>query len=335
MTTLHQTLDQLCINTLRTLSIDTVQQASSGHPGLALGAAPMAYVLWQNHLVHDPSDPSWPDRDRFVLSAGHGSALLYALLHVTGYDVTLDDLRAFRQWHSRTPGHPETFATRGVEATTGPLGQGAANSVGMAMAERMLAARFNRPGHEIVAHRTFALVSDGDLMEGLASEAASLAGDLKLGKLIWLYDSNDVSLDGPTSLAFAVEDVEARFRAYGWHVVRVEEGNQDVGALERAYAEAVGDTAKPSLIVIKTTIGFGSPAKQGTSEAHGAPLGAEEVVKTKRALGWEATEPFHVPSEAREHFRRSAQRGVQAHEQWKKAFAAYRAAHPELASEFE
>jgi transketolase len=335
MTTVQQTLDQLCVNTLRTLSIDTVQKANSGHPGLPLGAAPMAYALWQNHLEHDPADPAWPDRDRFVLSAGHGSALLYALLHVTGYDVTLDDLKSFRQWHSRTPGHPETFATAGVEATTGPLGQGAANSVGMAIAERMLAARFNRPGHEIVDHRTFALVSDGDLMEGVAAEAASLAGELRLGKLVWLYDANDVSLDGPTSLCFGCEDVGARFRAYGWHVLRVDDGNQDLAALDRAIAEALRETSKPSLIVIKTTIGFGSPAKQGSSEAHGAPLGDEEVAKTKRALGWESTEAFHVPEEAREHFRRSAKRGAKAREQWKKSLEAYRAAHPELAAEFE
>jgi transketolase len=335
MTTVQQTLDQLCIHTLRTLSIDAVQKANSGHPGLPLGAAPMAYALWQNHLRHDPADPSWPDRDRFVLSAGHGSALLYSLLHVTGYDLTLDDLRSFRQWHSRTPGHPETFATAGVEATTGPLGQGAANSVGMALAERMLAARFNKPGHEIVDHRTFALVSDGDLMEGVASEAASLAGQWKLGKLVWLYDSNDVTLDGPTSTSFSVEDVEARFRAYGWHVSRVEDGNQDLGAIERAIVEAIRETGKPSLIVVKTTIGFGSPAKQGTAEAHGSPLGAEEVAKTKRALGWEFEEPFFVPKEAREHFRRSAQRGAAARSAWKKAFEGYRAAHPELAAELE
>ena len=334
MTTLTKSLDELCVNTLRTLSIDMVQQANSGHPGLPMGAAPMAYVLWTRHLKHDPADPSWPDRDRFVLSAGHGSALLYALLHLTGYELSLDDLKHFRQWGSRTPGHPETFATVGVEATTGPLGQGAANSVGMAIAERMLAARFNRPGHTLVDHHTFALVSDGDLMEGVVAEAASLAGQLALGKLVWLYDSNDISLDGPTSTTFSVEDVEARFRAYGWHVQSVKEGNHDLEAIDRALAEAKGQQARPSLIVVKTTIGFGSPNKQGTSEAHGAPLGAEELALAKKTLGWNAREPFHVPREAHDLFREARKLGAEWHEQWQKALHAYAQAHPDLAAEF-
>jgi transketolase len=273
MQTVSQDLDLLCVNTLRTLSIDAVQKANSGHPGLPLGAAPMAFVLWQRHLAHDPSDPTWPDRDRFVLSAGHGSALLYSLLHTTGYPLSLDDLKSFRQWHSRTPGHPETFATVGVEATTGPLGQGAANSVGMALTERMLAARFNKPGHKLVDHYTYALLGDGCMMEGVTAEAASFAGQQKLGKLIWLYDSNDITLDGPTSLSFSTEDVAARFRAYGWQVQRVERGDSDLAGIDRAIAAAKADATQPSLIIVRTTIGFGSPARQGTNEAHGSPLG--------------------------------------------------------------
>src|SRR5688572_3609245 len=269
-------LDQLCVNTIRTLSIDAVQQANSGHPGLPMGAAPMAYVLWQRYLRHDPADPKWPDRDRFVLSAGHGSMLLYSLLHLTGYDLSLDDLRQFRQWGSKTPGHPEFGHTPGVEATTGPLGQGAANAVGMAMAERHLAARFNRPGHTLVDHTTYALVTDGDLMEGISAEAASLAGHLGLGKLVYLYDANDVSLDGPLSLAFS-EDVGARFAAAGWHVQQVERGDTDLEAIDRAIAAARAETGRPSLVVVKTTIGYGSPNKAGKSDAHGAPLGKDEA----------------------------------------------------------
>jgi transketolase len=334
MTTVTKSLDELCVNTLRTLSIDMVQKANSGHPGLPMGAAPMAYVLWTRHLQHDPSDPHWPDRDRFVLSAGHGSALLYALLHLTGYDLPLEQLKSFRQWGSKTPGHPETFATLGVEATTGPLGQGAANSVGMALAERMLAARFNRPGHALVDHHTYALVSDGDLMEGVVAEAASLAGQLALGKLVWLYDSNDVSLDGPTSTTFSVEDVEARFRAYGWHVQRVNDGNHDLESIDRAISEAKGQHARPSLIVVKTTIGFGSPNKQGTAEAHGAPLGADEVALAKQKLGWEAREAFSLPKAALEHFREARKQGAELREQWHAALEAYTHAHPDLGAEF-
>jgi transketolase len=335
MTTVQQGLDELCVNTIRTLSIDGVQKANSGHPGLPMGAAPMAYALWHGHLKHDPADPSWPDRDRFVLSAGHGSMLLYSLLHLFGYPLSLEDLKSFRQWHSKTPGHPETFATIGVEATTGPLGQGAANSVGMAVAERMLAARFNRPGQTLVDHHTYALLGDGCMMEGVVAEAASFAGHQRLGKLIWLYDSNDVSLDGPTSLTFDSEDVAARFRAQGWHVQRVEDGNRDLAGLGRALAAAKQETARPSLILVKTTIGFGSPNRQGTSEAHGSPLGADEVALAKRALGADAGASFVVPDAVRAHLRNGVARGAEARARWVRGFEAYRAAHPDLAAEFE
>jgi transketolase len=326
-------LDLLCINTLRTLSIDAVERANSGHPGLPLGAAPMAYALWQEHLKFDPRDPKWPDRDRFVLSAGHGSMLLYSLLHLYGFDLPLDELRNFRQWGSRTPGHPEYGMTPGVEATTGPLGQGTANAVGMALAERYLAARFNRPGYELVDHHTFALVSDGDLMEGISHEAGSLAGHLGLGKLIYLYDSNDVSLDGPCSLAFS-EDVGKRYQAYGWQVLRVEGGNEDLVAIRRAIAAAREETRRPSLLVIKTTIGFGSPGKAGTAAAHGSPLGKDEVARTKEALGWAGTGEFQVSSEALEHFRTAGTRGAEAHRLWKALFAGYEREYPELAAQW-
>ena len=328
-------LDNLCVNTLRTLSVDAIQRANSGHPGLPLGAAPMAFTLWQRHLVQDPAAPRWPDRDRFVLSAGHGSALLYSLLHLFGFELTLEDLKSFRQWHSRTPGHPENFATAGVEATTGPLGQGAANSVGMALAERSLAARFNQPGHAVVDHRTYALLGDGCMMEGVVYEAASLAGQLRLGKLTWLYDANDISLDGPTSLSFDVEDVAARFAAQGWHVQKVADGNRDLAALDLALAAARAESARPSLVIVKTTIGYGSPGKQGTSEAHGSPLGADEAAKVKSAFGFDPAQSFVVPEAARAHARESARRGAQAHAEWKRRFEAYRAAHPALAAEFE
>jgi transketolase len=327
-------LEQLAVNTIRTLAIDAVQKANSGHPGLPMGAAPMAYVLWQRHLRHNPRNPHWPNRDRFVLSAGHGSMLLYCMLHLTGYDLTLADLQAFRQWESRTPGHPETLITPGVEATTGPLGQGAANAVGMAMAERALAHRFNRPGHAIVDHRTYALVSDGDLMEGISAEAASLAGHLKLGKLIYVYDCNHISLDGPTSLAFSTEDVGARYAAYGWQVLHVKNGDTDFAAIDRAISEAEADTARPSIIVIQTTIGFGSPKKQGTSEAHGSPLGPEEVAAAKRALGFDPDKSFVVPSEAGAHLRSAVERGASQQAEWETRFGAYASAHPDLAAEW-
>jgi len=333
LSTVKKSLDELCVDTIRTLSIDMVQKANSGHPGLPLGAAPMAYVLWMRHLRHNPRDPKWPDRDRFVLSAGHGCALLYSLLHLTGYDLTLDDLKQFRQWGSRTPGHPEIHATPGVEASTGPLGQGTANAVGMAMAERYLAGRYNRPGHEIVNHRTFALVSDGDLMEGISSEASSLAGHLGLGKLTFLYDNNHVTLDGPTSWSFT-EDVLKRYEAYGWQVLRVEDGNTDLDAIDEAIRTAIGQEEKPTFISVRTTIGYGSPHKAGTNKAHGSPLGTEEVAETKKALGWEWTEPFYEPKESLTEFRRSVEKGIHWQADWERRFEAYAAAYPSEAAEW-
>ncbi|MFN2633535.1 MAG: transketolase [Thermoanaerobaculia bacterium] len=333
MSTVQKSVDELCVDTIRTLAIDAVQKAESGHPGLPLGAAPMAYVLWQKYLKHDPRDPKWPDRDRFVLSAGHGCMLLYCLLHLTGYDLSLDDLKSFRQWGSKTPGHPEYLDTPGVEATTGPLGQGTANAVGMAIAERMLASHFNRPEHEIVNHRTFALVSDGDLMEGISSEVSSLAGHLGLGRLVYLYDSNQVTLDGPTSVTFT-EDVARRYDAYGWQVLHVDNGNTDLDAIDNAIGAAIAEVSRPSLIVIKTTLGYGSPNKGGTSEAHGSPLGVEEVARTKKALGWVSEEPFYVPPESLEHFRKAVAKGEAAKNDWSDRFSRYAKAFPELAAEW-
>ena len=333
MSTVARSVDQLCVDTIRTLAIDAVQKADSGHPGLPLGAAPMAYVLWQRHLKHNPRDPKWPDRDRFVLSAGHGCMLLYCLLHLTGYDLTLDDLKAFRQWGSRTPGHPEFRLTPGVEATTGPLGQGTANAIGMAIAERALAHRFNRPGHEIVNHRTIALVSDGDLMEGISSEGSSLAGHLGLSKLLYLYDSNNVSLDGPTSMTFT-EDVAKRYEAYGWNVLQVSRGDTDLDEIDRAIVSAFSETRRPTIIIVHTTLGYGSPHKAGTSAAHGSPLGKEEVVLTKRALHWEWEEPFHIPQEALAQFRKAVERGKADQDDWDKRFAAYARQYPDLAEQW-
>jgi len=333
LSTVAKSLDELCVDTIRTLAIDAVQKAESGHPGLPLGAAPMAYVLWQKHLRHNPRDPQWPDRDRFVLSAGHGCMLLYCLLHLTGYDLTLDDLKQFRQWGSRTPGHPEFRLTPGVEATTGPLGQGTANAIGMAIAERSLAHRFNRPGHEIVNHRTFALVSDGDLMEGISGEAASLAGHLGLSKLIYLYDDNNVTLDGPTSMAFT-EDVAKRYEAYQWNVLRVRDGNTDLEEIDRAIVAAMAETRRPSIILVHTTLGYGSPHKAGTSAAHGSPLGKEEVALTKKALGWEWEEPFYEPPEAIAHFREAVESGRKAQDDWKRRFDAWAKESPDLAREW-
>ncbi|TMQ11511.1 MAG: transketolase [Deltaproteobacteria bacterium] len=327
-------LPTLAINTLRTLSIDAVQKANSGHPGLPLGCAPMAYVLWQHHLKHDPGAPKWFDRDRFVLSAGHGSALLYSLLHLTGYGLELDELKQFRQWGSRTPGHPEWHDTPGVEATTGPLGQGAANAVGMAIAERFLARLFNRPGHDIIDHRTYALVSDGDIMEGVVSEASSLAGHLGLGKLLFLYDANQITLDGPLSDSMD-EDVGARYAAYGWHVQYVENGNTDLAAIDAAITAARGETDRPSIVIIHTTIGYGSPKKAGTSAAHGSPLGDAEVAATKKALGWDPEAQFFVPDEVRVHLAEGGKRGAEAHAAWDAKLAAYRAAYPDVAAQLD
>jgi transketolase len=327
-------LDLLAVNTIRTLSIDAIQQANSGHPGLPLGAAPMAFALWHRHLSVDPSAPSWADRDRFVLSAGHGSMLLYSLLHLTGFDLPMHELRAFRQWGSRTPGHPEFHLTAGVESTTGPLGQGHANAVGMAIAERFAAQLWNRPGHTIVDHYTYALISDGDVVEGVAQEAASLAGHLGLGKLICLWDDNRITLDGPASLSMS-EDVGARYAAMGWQVLRVDDGDRDLAAIDRAIAAAKADTARPSLICVRTTIGFGSPKKAGTSSAHGSPLGGDEVAATKRALGWDPAHSFVVPDDVRAHMGAIAARGAVARAAWEQRLAAWRAAYPELAAQYD
>lgn len=327
-------LDQRCINALRALAIDAVEAANSGHPGLPLGAAPMAYVLWQRHLRHHPGDPQWADRDRFVLSPGHGSMLLYGLLHLNGYPLSLEDLRQFRQWGSATPGHPEFGHTAGVEATTGPLGQGSANAVGMALAERWMAARYNTPGQALVDHTTYALVSDGDLMEGISAEAGSLAGHLKLGKLIYLYDDNGICLDGPTTQCFSTEDVAARYEAYGWHVQRVADGDHDLQGIDAAIRAARSERGRPSLILVKTTIGFGSPAKAGTSASHGSPLGAEEAERTKATLDWEGG-PFEVPDEVYAHFRAASERGKQAQAQWTARCRAHAAEAPERHAEWE
>ena len=326
-------LDTLCVDTIRFLSADAVQKAKSGHPGLPMGAAAMAYVLWSRLLRHAPGDPAWPDRDRFVLSAGHGSMLLYALLFLTGYDLPLEELQRFRQWGSRTPGHPEFGLTPGVEATTGPLGQGVANAVGMALAERHLAARFNRPGHTVVDHRTYALCSDGDLMEGVAAEAISLAGHLGLGKLILLYDDNQVSLAGRAALSFS-EDVARRFQGCGWQTLAVADGN-DLDAVERALREALADAERPSLIAVRTIIGFGAPHKQGTSEAHGEPLGEDELRGAKQARGWPAEPAFHLPAPALARFREAPARGAAWQAEWRQRFTAWRAAQPELAAEWD
>ncbi len=333
MTTLSpEQLDRLAIDTIRTLAIDGVQQANSGHPGAPMGMAPMAYTLWTRFLRHAPTHPDWPDRDRFVLSAGHASMLLYSLLHLTGYDLPLDELRRFRQWGSRTPGHPELGVTPGVEATTGPLGQGVANAVGMAIAERRLAEEFNRPGHAIVDHWTYAICSDGDLQEGIASEAASLAGHLKLGKLVMLYDDNQIQLDGPTAMAFS-EDVLERFRAYGWQTLRVKDGT-DVGAIEAAIRLARSDD-RPSIIAVRTVIGFGSPNKAGSQKAHGAPLGPDEVRLTKEAYGWDPDKTFFVPDPVAAIFSRAILYGEDLAGRWNAAFERYRAAFPAEAATFE
>ena len=317
---------ELAITTVRTLAIDAVEKANSGHPGAPMGLAPVAWTLFSRHLRHSPTEPEWPDRDRFVLSAGHASALLYALLHLTGYDLPLDELKRFRQLGSRTPGHPERGDTPGVEITTGPLGQGFANSVGFALAEAMLAARFNRPGHEVVSHRTWFICSDGDLMEGISHEAASIAGFLRLERLIGIYDDNHISLDGPTSLAFA-EDVPARFAAYGWRVLRVDDGN-DLAAIERALSAAEVPDGRPTLIVCRTHIGYGAPHKQDTSAAHGSPLGPEETAATKRAYGWPETPTFLVPDEVAAWRAELVERGRELAAAWRERLAAYAAEYP-------
>jgi transketolase len=326
-------LDNLCVNTLRFLSVDAVQEADSGHPGLPLGAAPMAYVLWTRFLRHHPSNPAWLDRDRFVLSAGHGSMLLYSLLHMTGYDLSLEQIKQFRQWGSMTPGHPERGLTPGVETTTGPLGQGFGNGVGLAMAEAHLAARYNRTGFEVINHFTYGIVSDGDLMEGVASEAASLAGHLQLGKLIYLYDDNQVTLSAGTDITFT-EDRARRFEGYGWHTQSIEDGN-DLAALARALSRARAEIRRPSLILVHTHLGYGSPNKQDTYRAHGSPLGVEEVRLTKQNLGWPTEPAFYIPEQARAHFREAVARGQREEGEWNSRFSAYARAFPELAKELQ
>ena len=325
-------LQTRAINTLRFLSADMIQQANSGHPGLPMGAAALAYTIWTRHLRHNPENPRWPERDRFVLSGGHGSALLYSLLHLTGYDLPLDELKNFRQWGSRTPGHPEFGLTPGVETTTGPLGQGFANGVGMAIAEAHLAAVFNQPDHRIVDHYVYAIVTDGDLMEGVASEAASLAGHLRLSKLIYLYDDNHITIDGSTDLAFT-EDRARRFEAYGWRVQKVDDGN-DVEAIDASICNAKKDSP-PSLILCRTHIGYGAPNRQDTAAAHGEPLGEEELQMAKDKLGWPRQPKFYIPEDVLAHFREAVVRGRKAAQEWRSRFEAYRPAHPDLAAEFE
>lgn len=329
-----QSLDELCINSIRFLAIDAVEKAKSGHPGLPMGAAPMAYVLWDRFLRFNPKNPAWFNRDRFVLSAGHGCMLQYALLHLSGYDsVSIDDIKNFRQWGSPTPGHPENFETPGVEVTTGPLGQGIANAVGLALAEAHLAARFNKPDAKLVDHYTYVILGDGCNMEGISGEAASLAGHWGLGKLIALYDDNHISIDGSTDVAFT-EDVSKRFEAYGWHVLHVENGNTDLAAIEKAIAEAKAVTDKPTLIKVTTTIGYGSPNKANTAGVHGAALGDAEIKLTRENLGWDY-EPFVVPEDALAHWRKAIERGAAQESSWNETLAQYQASYPAEAAEFE
>jgi transketolase len=325
-------LENLCVNTIRTLAMDGVQKANSGHPGMPMGMADAAFALWTGFLRHNPRQPQWANRDRFVLSAGHGSMLLYSLLHLTGYDLPLEELMRFRQWESKTPGHPEHGLTPGVETTTGPLGQGFSNGVGLALAERMLAARYNRPGYDVVDHYTYAIVSDGDLMEGISHEAAAIAGHLGLGKIIYLYDDNHISIDGPTALSYS-DDVESRFNGYHWHVQKVD--GHDRAAISDAIRIAKEEAQRPSIIICRTHIGFGSPNRQDTAEVHGTPLGADEIKLTKRALGWPEDAQFLVPAEALAVFRRAVDDGAQRERAWNDLFAGYRAHYPDLAAEFE
>ncbi|WP_349729312.1 transketolase [Peribacillus frigoritolerans] len=327
-------LDALSINTIRTLSIDAIEKANSGHPGMPMGAAPMAYKLWTEYMNHNPKNPEWFNRDRFVLSAGHGSMLLYSLLHLSGYGLSIDDLKSFRQWGSKTPGHPEYGHTAGVDATTGPLGQGIAMAVGMAMAERHLAESYNRDSYNVVDHYTYSICGDGDLMEGVSAEAASLAGHLQLGRLVVLYDSNDISLDGDLSQSFS-ESVADRFKSYGWQYIRVEDGN-DLQEIAKAIEEAKTDDARPTLIEVKTVIGYGSPNRSGKSAVHGAPLGADELKLTKEAYKWTFEEDFHVPEEVYSHFNEAVvDAGAQKEEAWNELFKNYKEAHPELAEQLE
>lgn len=322
-------IDMLSIDSIRTLSIDAIEKANSGHPGMPMGAAPMAYTLWTRYMNINPKNPEWFNRDRFVLSAGHGSMLLYSLLHLAGYNLTMDDIKQFRQWGSKTPGHPEFGHTAGVDATTGPLGQGIAMAVGMAMAERHLAAVYNKDNYNLVDHYTYSICGDGDLMEGVSAEAASLAAHLKLGRMIVLYDSNDISLDGDLDKSFS-ESVEGRFKAYGWQYIRVEDGN-NLEEIAKAIEEAKTDEDRPTMIEVKTVIGYGSPNLSGKSDVHGAPLGADELKLTKEAYKWTFEEDFHVPSEVYDHFKQQiADKGEQAEHAWNELFSSYKSEYPEL-----
>ena len=326
-------IDQLCVNTLRFLSVEAIQKANSGHPGLPMGAAPAAYALWAKNMKLNPADPEWADRDRFVLSAGHGSALWYSLLHVFGYDITIDDLKNFRQLDSNTPGHPEYDLARGIETASGPLGQGIAAAVGMAIAETHLAAEFNKPGYDIVNHYTYALCGDGCLMEGVASEAASLAGTLKLGKIILLYDCNNITIEGDTKTSFT-EDILKRYEAYGWQTITVEDGN-DIDAVDAAIKEAKKDAERPAIIKVVTQIGFGAPNKQGKASAHGEPLGVDEIALAKENLGWKYKKDFYVPKQVKEHIEEITKEGAKAEKDWKKLFAAYGKEYPEMAAQWK
>ena len=333
MTSTAAEIDLLCVNTLRFLAVDAVEKANSGHPGTPMEAAPLAYVLFTRLLKHNPKNPQWINRDRFILSCGHASMLLYGALHLSGYDLSLDDIKNFRQWGSKTPGHPEHNPAMGVETTTGPLGQGFANGVGMAIAERHLAARFNTPGFDVVDHFTWAFASDGDMMEGISSEAASLAGHLKLGRLKYVYLDNHITIEGSTNLAFS-EDVGARFEAYGWQVLRLEDAN-DLAAVEKAFREAHSQTERPTLIIVRTHIGFGAPHKQNTAEAHGSPLGAAETAAAKKNLNWPAEPAFFVPEEVRAHFRKEMEKGEAAQNVWEELLVGWRKAHPELSAQWD
>jgi len=328
-----ENLDQLCIDTIRTLSIDAVQKANSGHPGAPMGLAPVAFTLWDRFMRHTPQNPDWPNRDRFVLSAGHASMLLYSILHIFGYDISLDDIKEFRQLHSKCAGHPEYGLAPGIEVTTGPLGQGAANSVGMAIAERWLQTYFNRPGHEIINYNIFALAGDGCMMEGISGEAASLAGHLGLSNLVWLYDNNHITIEGETSLAFS-EDVAARFKAYGWNVQHVKDAN-DLKALEKEIQAAIDEANRPSIIIVDSHIAFGSPNKQDSAGAHGSPLGEDEVRATKENYGWDPDKTFYVPDEVAKFKEGIIANGVKLEEEWNGKLKAYGQEHPDLAKQFD
>ncbi|MDD3840288.1 MAG: transketolase [Clostridia bacterium] len=329
---MNNAIENKCVNTIRFLSVDAIEKAKSGHPGLPMGAAPMAYTVWAKHMKFNCDNPDWANRDRFVLSGGHGSMLLYSLLHLCGFDMTLEDIKNFRQWGSKAAGHPEYGEAEGIEMTTGPLGQGLSTAVGMAIAEQFLAENFNRPGYRLVDHYTYVIAGDGDMMEGITSEASSIAGHLKLGKLICLYDDNEISIEGSTDIAFT-EDVAKRYEAYGWQVIKVKDGN-DINAIDDAISQAKEEEDKPSLIIVPTIIGYGSPAKQGTADVHGAPLGKDEVINAKRNLGWPEDKEFYIPDDVKEHFEDIKQRGKKLEQQWNDLWQRYQKEYPELADKW-